>query len=70
MPAVALSEKKEWTYQDYLTIDDDRRYEIYGGELLMSPVPNLVHQRISRDLEFLLWQHIDSKTTNLMPNEI
>ncbi len=43
-----------WTYAEYLKLDDDRRYEIIAGELVMAPAPSLGHQRVSRDLEHRL----------------
>jgi len=37
---------KRWTYKDYLTLDDDKRYEIIEGELLEMPAPSTTHQRL------------------------
>jgi Uma2 family endonuclease len=49
----------EWTYQDYLDLPDDGyRYEIIWGELYMTPAPSTRHQRISRNLEFALWDYV------------
>lgn len=43
------------TYSDWLRFPDDGRlYEILGGELFVSPTPSTRHQRISRNLQFLL----------------
>ncbi|MET0594291.1 MAG: Uma2 family endonuclease [Polyangiaceae bacterium] len=43
------------TYADWLRYPDDGRlYEILEGELYVTPSPSIEHQRISRDLEFLL----------------
>ena len=52
----------EWTYEDYFNLPDDgNRYEVIYGELyLMAPVPSPLHQRISRNLEFLLWTHVQA----------
>ncbi len=37
----------KWTYEDYCRIPDDgRRYEIIEGDLYMSPVPLIKHQRV------------------------
>jgi Uma2 family endonuclease len=41
---------KEWTYQDYLELDDEIRYEIINGELIMVPAPNYGHQSIQSKL--------------------
>ncbi len=47
------------TYDDYLSLPDDgRRYEIIGGDLHVTPAPGLSHQRISRNLEFILHAHV------------
>ncbi len=50
--------KQAFTYQDYLALPDDRRYELIEGELCMVPSPGCFHQAIARNLEFLLWQHV------------
>ena len=51
--ATNVVEKKKYTYKDYLNITDDKRYELIGGELLMTPLPFTGHQRISRKIEFV-----------------
>jgi Uma2 family endonuclease len=48
--ATATTEKKKYTYADYLKTPDDERYELIEGELLMTPAPAMRHQRISGDL--------------------
>lgn len=35
-----------YTYKDYLLIDDDKRYEILRGGLIMVPAPFTIHQRL------------------------
>jgi len=39
-----------WTYARYLEIDDDERYEILDGELLMAPAPGTRHQFVAGKL--------------------
>lgn len=34
----------EWTYDKYAALDDDNRYEIIQGELIMAPSPSSHHQ--------------------------
>jgi Uma2 family endonuclease len=47
------------TYEDYACLPaDGKRYEVLEGELIMNPAPNLSHQGVSRNLEFILFQHI------------
>lgn len=47
-------EKKKYTYEDYIKISDDKRYELINGELIMTPSPVPKHQRVSRKIEFML----------------
>jgi Uma2 family endonuclease len=49
-----ITEKKRYTYEDYLKTPDDQRYELIEGEMQMTPAPVPKHQRISRKIEFLL----------------
>lgn len=50
------------TYEDYVRLPEDGcRYEILEGELLMTPAPSSRHQRISRNLEFLLFAHLKGR---------
>ena len=50
------TESKTYTYQDYLALPEvpGFRYEVLEGILVKDPSPNLMHQRISRELELLL----------------
>ena len=50
------TEAKTYTYQDYLTLPEEPgfRYEVLEGQLIKEPSPNLLHQRISRELGFIL----------------
>src|SRR3972149_3857829 len=52
--APAATEKRKFTYEDYLKTPDDVRYELIGGELLMTPSPVPRHQRISGKIVFAL----------------
>jgi len=46
-------------YDDYLNLPDDgNRYEILEGVLYVTPSPNTRHQRISRNLGFLLFAFV------------
>ncbi len=57
--AQAITDKKKFTYQDYLKTPDDERYELIEGELLMTPSPITEHQRISRKLTVQLSIYVD-----------
>jgi Uma2 family endonuclease len=56
--APTVTEKKKYTYEDYLKTPDDERYELIEGELLMTPSPITKHQRISRELEFEIMKFV------------
>lgn len=51
---IPVLENKKYTYEDYLKISDDKRYELIDGELIMTPSPITRHQRISRKIEFVI----------------
>ena len=50
-----------YTYKDYLLIDDDKRYEILRGGLIMVPAPFTIHQRLLRNIEDILWNFVREK---------
>lgn len=46
-----MTARAVWTYADYAAmLDDGRRYELWDGELSVTPAPGLSHQGILRDL--------------------
>jgi len=47
-----------FAYQDYLQLPEDRWYEIVDGDLYRVPAPGPYHQKVSRNLEFHLHQHV------------
>mgnify|MGYP000855914048 CR=1 FL=1 len=51
-----ISCTRKFTYQDYLALPEVQgyRYEILAGELVKELGPMIVHQRVSRELEFML----------------
>jgi Uma2 family endonuclease len=53
------SAKVRFNYDDYLLLPEDERYEILDGEIYLIPAPNTRHQRISRQLEMALIQHVE-----------
>lgn len=57
MTLPAYKEKK-YTYEDYLNITDDNRYEIIEGVLIMVPAPVPYHQIVSQRIGFELIKFI------------
>ena len=51
----------KFTYEDYRTAPPDKRYELLDGELLLTPAPNLKHQRLQLRLGMRLAQFIGER---------
>ena len=51
----------KFTYEDYRTTPEDKRYELLDGDLLMTPAPNLKHQRLQLGLSRLLARFIEER---------
>ncbi len=67
MPPIAqLSEldlNKTYTYADYLTWQIEERLELIKGKImLMSPAPNVNHQRISLQLSGIFYNYFKTKS--------
>src|SRR2546422_11425878 len=58
MAAVLEKQTRRWTYEEYYKLDDDQRYEIIDGNLLMAPAPDTWHQDWSREISLLLVTHV------------
>lgn len=57
------------TYEDYLSLPDDRnRYEILEGDLVVTPAPSPKHQMVSANLEFILLSHVKENKAGLILN--
>lgn len=60
--ATALEPRtKRWTYEEYYRLDDDQRYEIIDGQLLMAPAPDTWHQDWIGSLHILLVAHVRAR---------
>ena len=51
-------QKIKFTYEDYLQLSEDKRYELLEGELFMVPSPVPSHQNILQNLLLILDAHI------------
>jgi|SRR5580692_6932672 Uma2 family endonuclease len=54
MAATLEKQAKRWTYEEYYKLEDDQRYEIIDGQLLMAPAPDTWHQDWLGDLYSLV----------------
>ncbi len=53
--AINAKERLEvWTYEEYLRLNDGRRYEVINGRLVQMPAPGFEHQKTSINLASLL----------------
>ena len=51
----------KFTYEDYRTTPEDKRYELLDGDLLMTPAPNLKHQRVQVRLGSRLERFVEER---------
>ncbi len=56
-----LTIQRKCTYDDYLLIDDEKRYEVMKGELIMVPAPFTIHQRVLNNLSFFINKYVRDK---------
>ncbi len=49
-------EAKKWAYEDLLEFDDETRYEIIDGELIMAAAPITKHQTVSKKVQNILYK--------------
>jgi len=61
MAAVAEQRTRRWTYEEYARLDDEQRYEIIGGELLMAPAPDMYHQEWAGELYQRIVAHVRAR---------
>src|SRR6266850_8176217 len=54
MATAASQQARHWTYEQYYKLDDERRYEVIDGELLMAPAPGTWHQNWLGNLHVLI----------------
>lgn len=56
-----ISTHIKFTYQDYLLLPEDKRYEIIEGELIVVPAPIPYHQDVSKNLFLVLDNYVKSR---------
>ncbi len=58
---VERPKRKVWTYEDYLRLTDDKRYEVINGRLEEMPAPSFEHQDILKLLLYTLTEEVEKK---------
>jgi len=61
MAELLEKQAKRWTYEEYYRLDDDQRYEIIDGNLLMAPAPDTSHQSWIGELHIILQNHVKGR---------
>jgi Uma2 family endonuclease len=56
---MSVPESLRFTYEDYVLLPEDRRYEVIGGELYLTPAPTPYHQIVKGRIERLLQDHVE-----------
>ena len=65
------AKNKKYTYSDYLTWDDDKRYELIDGEVFLLVSPLFIHQEISGNLLCKLGNYLEGKKCEvIMPIDV
>lgn len=58
MAAAVEKQGKRWTYEEYCRLNDDQRYELFDGDLLVAPASDTRHQEWARNLFRLVDEHV------------
>src|SRR6266487_2235586 len=66
MAAVLEKQAKRWTYEEYYQLNDEQRYEIIDGNLLIAPAPDTWHQDWLNDLNLLLTPFVKQRKLGRM----
>src|SRR5688572_14591776 len=61
MAGVMEKEARRWTYEEYYRLNDDQRYEIIAGHLVMAPAPDTLHQTWIGEFHIILQNHVKSR---------
>ena len=51
----------KFTYQDYVLLPEDKRYELVDGDLCMVPAPRPYHQNVCGEIELALRQFVKER---------
>lgn len=67
MATTAIQKRKNWTYDDYVTLPDDLNiYEVIDGELFMAPAPTTKHQIVSINMERKLDNYVKKQDAGII----
>jgi len=55
---MSVPESLRFTYEDYVLLPEDRRYEVIDGELFLTPAPVPYHQLVAKRIFVVLNEHV------------
>ncbi|RMF85647.1 MAG: Uma2 family endonuclease [Nitrospinota bacterium] len=61
MNPAPLEERSLYTYREYARLPEGAPYQLIGGKLVMTPSPSPYHQRVSKRLEFFLYDFVEKQ---------
>lgn len=61
MGNVLEKQAKRWTYEEYYRLNDDVRYEIIDGNLLLAPAPDVWHQKWLNEINIFLSRFVKQR---------
>ena len=59
--------ERRYTFNDWLSMDDNIRAELYEGTLITLTAPNQKHQQILSEMHGQLWQFLKNKPCKVFP---
>ncbi len=62
---IERTKERIWTYEDYLRLEDEKRYEVINGRLEEMPAPTTEHQIISKRLFLLIEKFVSEGNLGL-----
>lgn len=55
-----------YTYEDYLKLNDDKQYELIGGELVLVPAPKTNHQLVKANLVWYITTYVRNNNLGIV----
>ncbi|MFW5759914.1 MAG: Uma2 family endonuclease [Cyclobacteriaceae bacterium] len=63
---VKVDNTKEWTVSDYLELQENPNQQLINGQLIMSPSPSVMHQRVLRNLALKLNEYAEKRSDEVL----
>ena len=63
---MSVPESLRFTYEDYVLLPEDRRYEVIDGELYLTPAPTPYHQIVGRRIQRLIEDRVEREALGVV----